>query len=84
MPLHHYDFILEMRNVSRPGRLTGENIGRRFTRDKRHAFDFHRRNNTAARFNASRVRRVALTIAYDYTTPRDGPKTESRRPDKRS
>lgn len=79
MPLSRYDLILETRGDS-PEKI----IGRPFARDKRHAFDFRRGNNAAARFNASRVRRVALTIAYDYTTPRDGPKTESRRPDKRS
>jgi len=31
-------------------------------------------------FNAPRVRCVVLTIVYDYTTPRDGPKTKYRRP----
>lgn len=31
-------------------------------------------------FNASRVCCVVLTIVYDYTTPRDGPKTKCRRP----
>lgn len=71
-------------NLKHP-RTTEKNTRRQFQRGKRREFHFHRRNNnTSASFNSPRVCRVALTIAYDYTTPRDGPKTESRRPDKRS
>lgn len=52
---------------------------------KRRAFDSHRGINTAASFNAPRVCHVVLTIAYDYTTLRDGPKTRvPGKSDKRS